>query len=204
MFKINKHIKQNRGMTYIELIVVMGIFASLTAVSLFNHGDFQAKIDIKNLANDIALRIVGAQRYSLSGKLPPATQYALIPVGNQTTWKPAYGLYFNMTTPASFISFVDADADSAYAGPTCSGECLEKVNITKGDFISKIESYIGATPTNIANPLSISFRRPDSAAIFKAGGVVLSGFDYVQITINTPKSLTSVIKVYPSGRIQVN
>ena len=59
----------NRGMTYVELIVVLSIFSIMTSVVLFNYGAFQAKVDIKNLASDIALKIVEAQKSALSGKL---------------------------------------------------------------------------------------------------------------------------------------
>ena len=47
-------------MTYIELIVVLSIFAVMSSVVIFNYGLFQARIDIKNLASDIALKFVEA------------------------------------------------------------------------------------------------------------------------------------------------
>ncbi|KKQ07855.1 MAG: hypothetical protein US18_C0006G0001, partial [Parcubacteria group bacterium GW2011_GWB1_36_5] len=59
--KESKRIKKNRGMTYVELIVVLSIFAVMSSIVLFNYGEFQAKVDIKNLASDIALKIVEAQ-----------------------------------------------------------------------------------------------------------------------------------------------
>src|SRR3989344_4815832 len=91
MKKSNKIIKQNRGMSYVELIVVLSIFSVMTSVVLFNYGSFQAKVDIKNLASDIALKVVEAQKSSLSGKLLPPTH---IPP-NPNTWKPSYGLFFD-------------------------------------------------------------------------------------------------------------
>ena len=51
----------SNGMTYIELIVVLSIFAVMTSIVLFDYGGFQAKVDIKNLASDVALQIVQAQ-----------------------------------------------------------------------------------------------------------------------------------------------
>ena len=58
MSYFNKKIKGNRGMTYVELIVVLGIFAVMLSISMFNYKRFQGKVDIKNLANDIALKLV--------------------------------------------------------------------------------------------------------------------------------------------------
>ena len=54
--------QKNRGMSYVELIVVLSIFAVLSSVILYNYGEFQAKVDIKNLASDIALQIVQSQK----------------------------------------------------------------------------------------------------------------------------------------------
>ena len=60
-FKVNK---LNKGMTYVELIVVLSIFSIMTSIVLFNYNEFQAKVDIKVLANDIVLNIVEAQKVS--------------------------------------------------------------------------------------------------------------------------------------------
>src|SRR3990167_3431372 len=105
MNKLNKKIKKNGGMSYIELIVVLSIFSAMTSIVLFNYGDFQAKVDIKNLASDIALKVVEAQKMSLSGQFPPQPQYGAI--GDPAAWKPSYGVSFDLTTPTQFIYFVD-------------------------------------------------------------------------------------------------
>jgi prepilin-type N-terminal cleavage/methylation domain-containing protein len=182
---------KNRGMTYVEIIVVLAIFSVMTAVVIFNYGGFQAKVDIKNLASDIALKIVEAQKSALSGLLPPTG----VPY---STWKPSYGVYFNLSTPKQFIYFADLNNNKIY-----DETALNTIDITRGNYISRIDSYVGSSPTLITNPLAITFKRPDSSAIFYSNGV-LTGFDYIQITIASPKSSTGIIKVYPSGRIQVN
>jgi len=199
--------KYNAGMTYIELIVVLSIFAVMTSIVLFNYGDFQAKVDIKNLASDVALQIVQAQKDSSSGKLP--TQLPTV-----SPWRPAYGLYFDTTTDTnkkSFIYFTDLNNNNWYDDLSCSlpptsGECLDKINITKNNFISRVDSYLGSVPTQITNPIAITFKRPNSGAIFSySDGISLTGFDYVQITISSQDGKsTALIKIYPSGRIQVN
>lgn len=204
-------------MTYIELIVVLSIFSVMTSVVLFSYGNFQAKIDIKNLASDIALKIVEAQKSSLSGKLPPAAQFGMI----TTTWKPSYGLYFNPSSSPDgadnnipfnkkFIYFTDVNpVNNSYNGSSfCSDECIDKVTITKGNYIFQIDSYSGSTPTQIVNPLSVVFKRPSSGVFFtelvSGAPVLLSNFDYVQISIRSSNGMTAYIKIYPSGRIQVN
>jgi type II secretory pathway pseudopilin PulG len=202
MNKLNKKTKRNGGMSYVELIVVLSIFAVMSSVVIFNYGDFQAKVDIKNLASDIALKVVEAQKFSLSGQLPPSAQYNLIV--SPATWKPSYGVYFDTTTSTAskqFIYFVDLNNLNGYEN----GEELNTISITKNNYISRIDKCTDATctsPASINNPLSVTFKRPDSGAIFT--GASVTGSEYVQITIKSPKGITALIKLYPSGRIQVN
>jgi type II secretory pathway pseudopilin PulG len=190
---MNKKTKKNTGMSYVELIVVLSIFAVLSSVVIFNYGDFQAKVDIKNLASDIALQVVQAQKLSLSGLLP--TQIPTV-----SPWKPSYGVYFDITTPKQFIYFVDLNNANGYE----IGENLNTFSITKNNSIYRIDSFVGATPTQIITPISIIFKRPDSGATFIKNGLPLIGVDYIQITITSPRNITSLIKLYPSGRVQIN
>ena len=85
----------NAGMTYVELIVVLSIFSVLSSVAIYNYGDFQSSVDIKNLASDIALQIVKAQKDSLSGLLPLQEI--------KTDWKPSYGVYFDLSKGATVV-----------------------------------------------------------------------------------------------------
>ena len=179
-----------RGMSYVELIVVLSIFAVLSSVVIFNYGAFQDRVDIKNLASDIALKIVEAQKSSINGVLPFGYSY------DPATWKPSYGVSFDISTPKQFIYFVDL----TNLGDRTS---LDTINITKNNSISKIENC-SIEPCELSAPtinsLSVSFQRPNSGAIFT--GVIIA--KYVQITIMSPKGATALIKVYPSGRVQVN
>ena len=113
----------SNGMTYVELIVVLSIFAVLSTVVIFNYGDFQAKVDIKNLASDIALKAVEAQKSSLNGVLPLAGY-------NPATWKPSYGVYFDMNAPKQFIYFVDLNNSGDYQ----TNELLDTISITKNNW----------------------------------------------------------------------
>ncbi len=189
-------------MSYIELIVVLSIFATISSIMMFNYGDFQAKVDIKNLASDIALKIVEAQKLSLSGLLPPVG-FSTIP-----NWKPSYGVYFNLTSPydnKSFIYFVDLDNLKDYTGgSTCTGECLSKITITKNNSISEIKVFYKDASSAVLNDLTITFSRPDSGAILFSNSAQLSNVSYVQITIVSPKGAIAKIKLYPSGRVQIN
>ncbi len=192
--------KLNRGMTYVELIVVMSIFSTLAAVVLFNYSEFQSKIDIKNLANDIGLRLVQAQRSANSGILPPLRD---LPTG----WKPSYGIFIDKTSNKTIKYFTDLDQTGTFDGIDCGGvsECLELIDITKGNSISRIDAYDSSgqlLASNLTN-LTIVFTRPSEEATITTTPSV-ANFSYMQITVTSPKSITATIKIFPSGRIEVN
>lgn len=201
----------SNGMTYVELIVVLSIFAVLSTVVIFNYGDFQAKVDIKNLASDIALQIVTAQKDSLNGVLPLTG--APFP-----TWKPSYGVYFNtvagtdiynpIPTPFNkeFIYF--ADLSNLPNGYDVINEAKNYINITKNNSILSIQQCSTEPCGSPAiSSLAVVFKRPDSRAKFYLGNLLfpVTGSNYIKITIQSPKSnISSFIRVYSSGRVQVN
>lgn len=191
------------GMTYVELIVVMSIFSIMSAVIMFNYGKFQEKVDIKNLASDIALRASQAQKSSAGGILPVSS----VP----PDWKPAYGVHFDTDVPKSFAYFVDnalpnLGFDGNFNNSTCDGECLEKITITKSYTVSKVESCVSDTScSDISGPLSITFQRPDTRANFTgSSGALNSNVNYLQITVASPGGTQGIIKVFASGRIEID
>jgi prepilin-type N-terminal cleavage/methylation domain-containing protein len=204
-------------MTLIELIVVLAIFGILSLVSIFNYNGFQSKVDVTNLADDIALQVVQAQNSSLSGLLPPNGQTpTTVPV---SAWKPSYGAYFSSTIAADssgadnkhFMYFVDLGNNNQFDGSTCpssTAECLNKYTVTNNNSISSITVFcLAGAPTCTAgaiNNVTITFARPNSGAVFYSGAV-LSGVSYVEIAIhNKQGNISSTIDLYPSGRVQIN
>lgn len=174
------------GMTYIELIVVLSIFAVMSTVVMYNYGDFQSKVDIKNLASDIALKIVEAQKSSLSGKLP------LNPPDN---WKPSYGVYFDTSSEEgkkSLIYFANIGAGDFYGD---SDVILDKPEIKRNYYISDLKCDGASIESGI---LSIVFRRPDSRALMPCSNA--------QIFISSPGSepSTASISISAPGRIQID
>jgi len=210
------------GMTFIELVVVLGIYAVLSLSIMFSYPKFQAKVDIENLANDIAQQVVQAQNAALNGLLSAG-------YSPNSGWKPSYGVYFNSSTTSDadniafnkkFIYFIDNNpANFLYDGSTtCTGECISKYTISKNDYISDISYYLLSDPPNTPHHLSggyftISFTRPNSGAIFSLNNVVLTNLttpastniSFFQITISSPiGNVTSTIQLYPSGRVQIS
>lgn len=200
-----KSIKKNRGMTYVELIVVLSIFAMISSVVMFNYGDFQSKVDMKNLASDMALKIVEAQRLSLSGVIPGGRRV-------DPDWKPSYGVYFNLQDKGGdtkFIYFSDLDGNYEYDGLPCDGktECLNSIEMTKTNYISSIEAFYKGeegSPINLPD-VTITYLRPSSEAVIRTSDAKIdySSISHVQVTINSAKKVPALIKIYTSGRIEI-
>ena len=200
LIKKNKPLKRNKGMSYVEIIVVLSIFSVLSSVVIYNYSQFQAKVDIKSLASDIALKVIEAQNSALSGLLPQS--------GIPLNWKPAYGVYFNIgsnpvTDNKSFVYFVDLDQDTFFDGSACTLECLNKVSITAGNTISNLTVFYQNGQSASLNDLTVSFTRPNSGATIKSSTNFTSDISYVEIKVLSPKLPSATIRVYPSGRIQV-
>jgi hypothetical protein len=82
-------------------------------------------------------------------------------------------------------------------------EKRETVHITKGNFIIGLEECgISSCEFIDTEDLSIVFKRPSSDAIFYPP--LSSGSEYVKIIISTLTNKTAFIRIYPSGRVQVN
>jgi Tfp pilus assembly protein FimT len=184
----------NAGFTYVELIVVLGIFAVMTSVVIFDYNKFEDQVNIKVLANDIASRIAEAQNSAVSGLNPNGIFIS--------PTKPAYGIYFdttNTTTSENFTHFADLNNAGYYE--SSSDSILDNTAITNGNFIKSV-AVTGTGCPAITN-LSIVFKRPDSSALITSTPALTCTVTYAQIEISSLSGLTSCIQVYPSGRIQI-
>jgi type II secretory pathway pseudopilin PulG len=116
MFKKLLLSNKNSGMTFIELIVVMGIFTAISATVLFNYRDFSDGVALQNLAQEIALQGKRAQTLASQGRSPinllsDAQRVNIENTPNflPTDWVSSYGLAFdseNMNT--SFIFYFNS------------------------------------------------------------------------------------------------
>lgn len=159
---VSRAFRAKRGMTFLELVVVLGIFGAIAGTVIFNYRDFSSNVHLQNLAQDMALQIKRAQTDAVSGKIP-----VLSPGSNLNTysipsdWKPSYGIAFDISGDwqggnAGFILYFNSAEDvddgtilkdffdfegSTYTG--CDGtnllsECIDEINITSGDYIDMI------------------------------------------------------------------
>ena len=106
----------NAGMTFIELIVVLGIFAAVAATVLFNYRGFSNNVSLQNLAQEVALQIKRAQTDAVSGKTPALSVVQLPNINNLLSldWTPSYGVAFDKEEyPGSLFFYFNKDVGSS-------------------------------------------------------------------------------------------
>lgn len=214
------------GMTFIELIVVLGIFGAIASTVLFNYRDFSENVNLKNLAQNIALQIKRAQTDAVSGKQPIITDTQLNAGALPFGWKPSYGVAFNIEdgsvegTRRFFYFFNRTDTNnfpdmndfegSTYISPCGSqpdSECLEEIVITGGEFVSGVcLGFDDITADNCdgtdSEKVYISFTRPRSnAVIIESGGGTAYANAYIEIS--SPGGPHKRIAIWESGYISI-
>jgi prepilin-type N-terminal cleavage/methylation domain-containing protein len=122
------------GFTLIELLIVIAIMAIILAVVVFNHQKFNSRIEITNLAYEIALSIREAQVFGLAVH------------GIHQAFDDGYGVHFDINDEEgrnSFILFTDplidgGEGEGKYTQSfNCakSSSCIYKFNIGRGNEI---------------------------------------------------------------------
>lgn len=211
--KIKKIKTKNHGLTFIELIVIVGIFAVLSGIVLFNYAGFNTNITLQNLSQEVALKIKQAQTYSLSGSFPYLFE-------NES--RPSFGVYFDITKPDSFIIFADVDNNGYFeiGDSTCGltsvvigNECLEKINIQTSDRLNELclNTKNPDQSTRICdgsiNNLIVTFKRPFPDALIKAANASdeLSNdlTSDASIQVMSSKGKTKNIILWSTGQISV-
>lgn len=166
MFKKQTKTNKQSGMTFIEIIVVLGIFATLSAVVLFNYRSFSDGVRLQNLSQEIALQGKRAQTLASQGrkpKLSDAQNTNGIANFLPTNWVSSYGLAFRPgQNPDSFIFYFNSPyyyqnsnpanvserspffedfVISGYSEPCGSeadSECIEEIQITDSSRIDLV------------------------------------------------------------------
>jgi prepilin-type N-terminal cleavage/methylation domain-containing protein len=225
---------KEKGMTFIEVVVVMGIFATISATVIFNYRDFSSGVKLQNLSQEIALQARRAQTYASQGVRPmlPDPINNLLPFD----WVSSYGLaflkdveggeksfvfYFNDFNPNENMSgrdlfFDDYVLSGGYDNFSCGlatgSECLEKINITDGSYIDLICPNFEPNPEDIAscgegaNDLHISYTRPFLEAYILSGDDNYeSPLSYAFIRISSADGEQKrYITFWATGQVEVN
>jgi prepilin-type N-terminal cleavage/methylation domain-containing protein len=212
--------KKEKGFTLLEVTFVITIFAIMASILLFRFKDFGAKTALDNEAQDIALRIIGAQKAAVAGVLTPGL------LGTGDTTAPSYGVYFvsgSASDPLAhqFTSFADLNHDGFFndyaspcpAIPTSSNDCRSVTTITTGDYINQFcfkSAVSGATCATGNIALHVVFKRPLHDALMKScstpGTCPLPDapdISYIGLTSGSNPDLSVTIAVTALGQVSV-
>lgn len=186
--KKEKRNKQ-KGFSLIELIVVMGIFAVISGITLFNYGRFSSNLVVTNLAYEAALAVREAQVYGISVKQTMLDKKFDVP----------YGVWFAKSDSQNFNLFADTASDKKY-DVLENEETFGLSSTNKIKYFCVISASHGTHCSDVTGGLdavSIIFKRPDpNANIYGFVGVPGS---YAPVTASTDK-FDSVEIMFTSGR----
>lgn len=210
----------NKGMTFIELVVVLAIFTIISSISLFQYKDFQESVDLKSFANDISLKISEAQVNSINGKLIDG-------IADPANWKPTYGVKFDTSANTRFAYYVNVNNFDDYCstsactppynppyhdgGANASEKVIDAYTLNKGFFISDIRAigqevgiYCPPAPGGQITNVEFRFIRPNVSPIFYvAPPFTCSTLQYVDITLSSSQGKTTKIRMHKTGQIQL-
>lgn len=216
-----KKIQYNTGFTFLELIIVIAIFAMISGVVLYNSRDFSKQVELENTAQEIALAIKEAQTKAVSGSI---NQNITLDQGE----KVRYGVMFsnvdsgnelsNASNQFAFFQDFDPATIGYWGGGVCGAtdECIDMYEITENVQITSVcvdvkaeELGRGTMDCDLSESgVSIVFERPFPNAIITTpqGGSITSvgGRQDVEITIQDKNGAQSKsIIVWSTGQLTV-
>ncbi len=204
-----------RGFTLIELVVVMAVMTVLTGALLVRQGRFNSSTLLRSLAYSVALSVRQAQVYGTSvvGTTTAATNCVGGFYNAGSCYASAYGLYFDVSTPTTYILFADLNNDGKYQ----TIESIKTFNLNNGYVISSFcangvngVSAVSRCSGATINTLNIIFKRPNPDATFTAftsagtaiAGDVYSGA-YIQVQVTGDAANTKSISVLATGQVSM-
>lgn len=199
-----------RGLTLVEMMVVIAIFAVFSTLVLVKYNQFNNTILLTNLAYEVALTVRQAQVYGV------ATRQTTPAGGSLSGYEVAYGARFESTKTNEFYFYVDAATKNNQCdGAACSSsnERIETLSLRNNyvisDFCAQLASNgqtecmnSGPAPSRITT-LDITFIRPNPNAIIKTDHTGTS-YRAASTTVSTADGLNRrIITIQQTGQITV-
>ncbi len=183
-----------KGFTMIEMIVVLGIFAVMSGIVLFNYSKFRSDTILTNMAYEIALSIREAQIYGVSVRSPN---------GGTPDFSEAYGIYFSGEESNQYLLFADDDGSLEYEGSSCTDSGADTC-VTPYTLLGNIKIVDVAILNNGGNcpmddqPLSILFKRPNPEPVINSDNSI----SQAQITVTSEDAVRYVV-ISNNGQVSV-
>ena len=182
--------KKSSGFTLIEILVVVGIFAILSATIFLRQSAFDSSVNLTNLAYSVALSVREAQVYGTSVR------------GETGAFTTSYGIYVEESSPQTYYLFHDLNDDNRFT----MNEAVETFSLGKGNEISDICTNGNCSNTDAA---TILFTRPNlEARMYRCNAGTChtnASQERSEASINlvSPRGNTRTIKVFVNGQMTI-
>ncbi|MFH1233131.1 MAG: prepilin-type N-terminal cleavage/methylation domain-containing protein [Patescibacteria group bacterium] len=168
---LKKHFCLNYGFTMIELIVSVGIIASLIAIFLANYHGANYRAELSMEVQKAVSNLNLARSFSLSSKKYDNG----IPSGG-------WGIHFTLTSPHSYLIFADTNNDKIYN----SGEA----DTAKGGRIITLPNNVVVDSTSNGGDVDIVFLSPDPIVYINELASSFAWIKFKETGNNTIKTIT--------------
>ncbi|MEI7513117.1 MAG: type II secretion system protein [bacterium] len=154
--------KTTTGFSLIELMVVIGIFAIISGVVIFDYGKFSSNLVVTNLAYEAALAVRQAQVYGISVKQTLT----------DSNFNASYGVWFDKSDSQNFYLFADKNNNNKYDSDS---EREESFGMNGSNNISRFcvtdSEGVKCSNDSSIDSISIIFKRPEpNAKIYAYSG----------------------------------
>lgn len=194
-------LKNKKGFTLIELVVVMTIILTITTAVVLQQNSWNDRLAVNTQAYDMALMTRQAQIYSLGVREYKGGTGDLFDVG--------YGICFDSNISSSYNFFVDTNKDQKCS----SSEYLETKTLNRGVVIDRICGFNSSGQQRCSPDagnlvkVNVSFLRPDPVAFIKfinnGGNDSNNIYGPVSIYLRSPSGVQYQLKVDSNGQISV-
>ena len=177
-----KQLHNQKGFTFIELIVSIAIFGVITAMVMVNYRAGTRNDTVRQSANITASMFKRAQTMTLTGALTAGA----FPQGG-------YGVHFDEVDNNTMILFADIDGNFAYT--LAIDTDIESINLPGNAIFEANED-----PDSVG-VLDVVFSSPDADAYFN--GSVVDPSKQISFSARSSDASTMVIVYRLSGQIRV-
>lgn len=186
MFYKNKNTKNySRGVTLIEMMVVLAIFGILLSIVVFNYNKFTDDTVLTNMAYEVALSVREAQLFGTAVK------------GQTSEFDNPVGLYFTPNSD-SYVLFIDNNNDLEF---NSSDTTYNTLTLLRKITISglKISSSCGRSLSRAV----VLFKRPDVEPYVGDNSSDAEKYKKLQIQLITKGGKSKYVIINEVGSIEV-
>lgn len=187
--------QKHKGFTLVEMLISVGIFATISAIILANYPEFRSRSSLDNLTAQIAIIFREAQVYGISVREEGNSDFNI-----------GYGVHVDLEDNTDLIIFADKNKNFIFDSGTDS--VLETFELKGGETIGELcaPSCVGNDTQRpiLADSITVVFIRPNPDAYFSVNGVYNTGISSVSLKIsNRSGSYSRYIEVYTTGQISI-